>query len=850
MSGGTGIYAVHSKAPPMPDLKEIRAMRKKQSKRAVNERSVHSACTGAPLSGSAVYVYNATPEEIEKSANKRMQQYLYPSMTNEDMKAMVQKFSINLRPYGGKQKLTGTQFVRMVGDRLRQHLADYVRVNRATEYLNSVMDAIPSLNDAYSTDGTSAPAGGYRPPRESPYEMLVEYFLGWLRQLHGIADVVPSFDIDCKVAVVGLHNKMEICRELAAMKGKRIGKCGDFGDGLLPMAGGDAVVLGPDGTPLYIDHTKVMQDITSKVQVNEVYPSQKHSLSPVQITALTYLMNYNTPPSYDNVLSAMEDRFNSAREPRFKILENINNLNSLIHAFDLVDMDDSTEFLLAIQRTCTDKNITFNQELASDEVIMSKNKTNMLRFLQARVLLGMLHLNPSDFFNLYVTDMRQLDTVSSVLTAFGATNVWCLKTLESMLMLALSGDEYKPKILQNTQRKQVEPFRNASIFANACVRVHSGMYGQSPPHGVDTISVKKRFTLLALLQTYLDIEFDAAMINLWVPWEDANIFVWHALFFEKPYKYGLLIQRARSLVRTEYEVAKKGLAVVVDDDDDMLWKDFLVRMTPKHSALVLLPLLLLLDAYREYYKAMARGGDKNVFKFSRESVTCNAPMLTDPKLQIEYYHSYLTPTVSISAGDSFRTVTIRYLHSIFEPVRVVSPRAHPASQSTTTTTTDPQTRVDSTTGNRLEDAIHEKQTQIREIRKQLHSHRQQIASNMFGRAGAAAAREEERNLRHRLEDTARELRDMYRRHKNESSNTLDKEGLYVFHEKVYLYMLRLLRLMVERVCGGKTQVFSLKPAVIPMLLSQSGPVQVDSTENYKRPFPCTGPGLLLCDSST
>lgn len=1082
MSEGTGIYEVHSKAPHMPDLKLMRQRRRKHA-RDFRNKAVHSVCHGGTVSGPGVFVYHpsataSTPEDFERAANKRMRRYLYPSMTNDDLRALVQKFSIDLLQYGGgdassdavydnehgrarwggisvtsakpRVPLSGTQFVRLVGDRMKHNIVDYVRVNRGSEYMNTIMDAMPSLNEAYSSDGTSAPPGGFRPPRESNYETLVEYFLGWLRQLHGIVDIIPSLNIQCRVTVVGLHNKVEICRELASMGARGVGKCGDDGDGLLPAGAGDAVVLGPDGAPLYIDHTKMIQQLTSKVHVNEVYPSQKHHLTMFQLSALTVLMNYNNPPSFDNALAKYDKKIQSWRDPRFQIVVTVDNLNSLIHAFDVVDMDESSEFLLAVQRTCADKNITFNQELASPKVMMTKNKDNMTRFIQARVILGMYHLTVSDFYNLYVTDMRQLDTVSSVLTAYGCTNVWCLKVLESMLSMGLPKKYYK-------KNAKTKPFKDYTVFDNACRRVHAGIV-RGGGHAVDTISVKKRFTLLALLQTYLDIEFDAAMQHLWIPFDDMHLFVWHALFFERPFKYGLLVERARSVVRDVMSTVETEGGNGVETAD--FHKRFVLAMSTNHSKLILLPLLLLLDAYTEYYKTMARGGDKNVFRFTNGPVGCNAPMLTDPKLQIEIYHSYLLSSVSIEPGDSYRTVTVRYLHHVFAPLRThdtsgdskgdggdsvggsptlpprqgssqssdaeTVPQASTSSQGTSGAgtsspkektpepkpkTPEPQSKTPESpaktaeppskkptefTAEELADAVtsatqaletvitimndselakqndftarvaklrevgdkldkyhkitqedldviihtrdalnkvdsdladvaakmapfvarHEGDdtqsqqhkgsgeeptprqptkepepvhttprkapppvalvdrsgstnkekdekdsatvalmTEITTARKQLGVLRREmnkivndIAQNRYTQSAIPAANDKLASLRRKQQTLLDKLTILLRSRRN-AQGVPEFGDVHSFHPPVFEYMLKLLRLMVERVCAGSSNDFTRKPAVLPVLLSQSHPVPVDSSTNNLRSNRC-GAGMALCASST
>lgn len=599
-------------------IRDIAADHERNSKGAGGDENSAEAAADKMYTTAAV----PTPEMLMK------QSYRYPIMTNGELKRLMDRFRIRI-----KEPISGDKLVCMMGEEIRNDLRPYVdNDSQCSSYLNALIDSFPSLKPI-------------RPPHKSSYVHLLAFILGWIVTLQGIPDiVVPSSAGESHLHVSGLDNKRILCEASQPITRKR----------KVPVsAATTSEEKEVDFDDEEIDHAATLAMMTKSIDISLSYSSPKAVLCPEYIMVLHEILNYDQPNiSLDRALSVVNNRIDTNESKLFNIMQCINNVNTLIQAFDVYDIPNlSPDFEKNVNNTAAVRNIVFPICNTESSVRSKDNLDNIKRF-SCFVKMGNLpysNIEPSEFSNIIITPNRKFDSIDNVIRAHGLTPYLCLKYLENLMCLS------RPQLRSNVDNRLIYPrYQDSSVFDLAARSVAEGKY-LTPRlvHNVSTISVAKRYTCLALMETYLELDFHEKLQRFYYARNENYMwYIYHALFFRRIDLYKYMIERAYVIGSSLEQSMTKGGAVN---------EVALLQM----RNIVTLPIMLLLDAYDQCYKC---GGPNHTCTF-RATTNVNLhkhPRLFDPTKQCMLYHTAMTSMqVPIATCESYQNVCMKYFRTVF-----------------------------------------------------------------------------------------------------------------------------------------------------------------------------------------
>lgn len=365
------------------------------------------------------------------------------------------------------------------------------------------------------------------------------------------------------------------------------------------------------------------------------------------------ILNYDhSNISVDRALSVVNDRIETNESKLFNIMQCINNLNTLIQAFDVYDIPNlGPEFENNVNMTAAVRSIVFPICNTEAHVRQKENLDNIKRFSCFHQMgnLPYSNIEPSEFSGIIITPSRKFDTIENVIRAHGLTPYLCLKYLENLMCLS------RPQLRSHVDNKLIYPrYQDSYVFDMAARSVAEGKY-LTPRlvHNVTTISVGKRYLCLALMEVYLELDFPEKLRRFFYSINDNYVwYVYHALFFRRIDLYRCMIERGYVIGHSLEQTMTNGGTVS---------EVSLLQM----RNIVTLPLMLLLDGYDQYYKC---GGPNHTCTF-RTTTNVNLhkhPRLFDPTRQCMLYHSAMTEMqVPIGSCESYQNVCMKYLRTVF-----------------------------------------------------------------------------------------------------------------------------------------------------------------------------------------
>ncbi|KAH9364715.1 hypothetical protein HPB48_022739 [Haemaphysalis longicornis] len=487
---------------------------------------------------------------------------------------------------------------------------------------------------------------------------MLTFFFGWISSLQGISNVTSAIGTGgMQTNVPGLNNKKILCEASRPLMRKRNVDGEMLGSGGNNEGGGDDEDLYINSDVEEIDHVALLENMTQGIDIKTQYGSSKAVLRPEYIMVLHEILNYNEPNiSLDRALSHVNQTIEKSKLKVFNVCCSINNVNTLIQAFDVYDMYDhphiGVEFENNVNATAVIRNIIFPVGNTDAFVRRADNLRNMNRFTLFRLMKNMPYGNiePSEFSNMFITTYRKFDTVDNVIKAHALTPYLCIKFLENMLCLT------RPYIRNEQNMLIYRRYPDAAVFEDSAKAVNAGMYlNNRVIKHISTISIGKRYTALALMETYLELDYHEKLRRFfYVRNEEYMWYIYHALFFRRIDLYRYTIERAYHLGRFLEKALRKG---------NMPTESTMQQM----RNVITLPLFLLLDSYTQMYQL----GPPQTLCSLKTCTNINQnkqPRLYDPTKQCMMYHTAMADMqvpLKDTDCDSFKSVCMKYLRTVF-----------------------------------------------------------------------------------------------------------------------------------------------------------------------------------------
>lgn len=409
--------------------------------------------------------------------------YNYPRARNTEVKAAAQRFGI---VFSNNQTMSGYSFVEKVIARMMSELSEFFTNGEEVVYIKGILrDVLPNAVK----------------PKSNNFNVLFEYFLGWLYKVRMVPDVVSACSTNCPLELEPANNI----------------NCTDATSQL---------------------HSMKYNDQLSTLTVTAMYPTYSKHLYIPTVLLLGELLSYNKPINLDMACTAVKRKLNSSYNPQINLRQAIDGLNSLLQAYDLLDSDDSAAFVTRVNVTAKRRNIVFQANLATAAQIKECNSTNMRRFNLVKPLLGAYgdSLQPMDLFKIHITDKLKVDTLTSILTTHAATSTMCLRCLERLLALT------------PTKQELNNPAYNDEMFlTRAEIAVGKGIYPYGTKyHPVGILSIEKRYLCLAFLEAYYVAKFmDYIRFNALIA-NEHNMYVLHTVFYRIPRYFKHIIEHGKT----------------------------------------------------------------------------------------------------------------------------------------------------------------------------------------------------------------------------------------------------------------------------------------------------------------
>lgn len=409
--------------------------------------------------------------------------YNYPRARNTEVKAAAQRFGI---VFSNNQTMSGYSFVEKVIARMMSELSEFFTNGEEVVYIKGILrDVLPNAVK----------------PKSNNFNVLFEYFLGWLYKVRMVPDVVSACSTNCPLELEPANNI----------------NCTDATSQL---------------------HSMKYNDQLSTLTVTAMYPTYSKHLYIPTVLLLGELLSYNKPINLDMACTAVKRKLNSSYNPQINLRQAIDGLNSLLQAYDLLDSDDSAAFVTRVNVTAKRRNIVFQANLATAAQIKECNSTNMRRFNLVKPLLGAYgdSLQPMDLFKIHITDKLKVDTLTSILTTHAATSTMCLRCLERLLALT------------PTKQELDNPAYNDEMFlTRAEIAVGKGIYPYGTKyHPVGILSIEKRYLCLAFLEAYYVAKFmDYIRFNALIA-NEHNMYVLHTVFYRIPRYFKHIIEHGKT----------------------------------------------------------------------------------------------------------------------------------------------------------------------------------------------------------------------------------------------------------------------------------------------------------------
>lgn len=447
----------------------------------------------------------------------------YPQITNRDICKLAKIFGVDTRAWKPHMKVTGATFLATIKSQMRVAIQPFIASKEEMKFMYNLYAHFPSLPKPKKTSGGDA------------FELWLTYFVGWLSALNNVQNITPV-----------LNNPSEVVVNTTRM---------DPRDMLAPL---DDYLFGmnKDGTPG--DGSNNVQVLG--VNVHDVYPTYRRYLQPNAVLVMIQILSPDGTkvPLLDEVLCMVNTSINREMSPRTNPLLLAHQLNTLLHWFDVIDHDDTVQFLDELTAVMNARNIYLPCPFATNGAQVLNNVPSMTRFWTIKPFLGTFFQNPRDLSNMYVTDEFRLITVSTLIKSHALTSTIALAILQQLTRVVPSEDRV---------------YTNGDIFDKALRVIRTGTYpsgnlhplGTGPmdsPCPITTMSVKKRYMALCIAECFVELQM-RAFIRCGRIDVKSNAFFWHSLFTKAPVHFESMVD---SIVSGNADLANVPMQLIYDLD--------------------------------------------------------------------------------------------------------------------------------------------------------------------------------------------------------------------------------------------------------------------------------------------
>ncbi|KAL3218001.1 hypothetical protein MRX96_031910 [Rhipicephalus microplus] len=121
----------------------------------------------------------------------------------------------------------------------------------------------------------------------------------------------------------------------------------------------------------------MLEIMTKRLQIETHYAQAKAVLGPEYLLVLKEILDYNTPSvNINNALQAAKRKI-AVSSTMVAVWSSINNLNTLINAFDVYDSPNCPNFEKAANKTAAIRNIVFQASSSASLVTSREHRENM-----------------------------------------------------------------------------------------------------------------------------------------------------------------------------------------------------------------------------------------------------------------------------------------------------------------------------------------------------------------------------------------------------------------------------------------------------------------------------------------
>lgn len=487
-------------------------------------------------SGDLDHSTGAAEDDVESSAKGVIKRHVrFPDLTNVDVQNMSLFFGIdtnpnsqaNLEQYFGEgggiddgsslesRYISGPAFVGTVTHRLKSMIRQHSESGTEMTFVRQLYDEFPNL---------------YRPKSED-YMQWIKYFLDWISILNHTPNLT---ELLATPRITVIHSASEAFKKLLKRQRRRQLHGGGADDG-------DDEARDDD----YGSANEDTYDVLG-VSVEDVYPAFKKSATIDAVLAIIEILDERRGISMDRALDKVRLKLEKS-SGRLFATETTDIVNMHLHNYDLIDMDDTVQFLDEVTQLAINSNVVFPAPFCTLTHITRENR-QFFKFDLIK-LFNNFNVAPKDFYSIHFTSITNYTTVHALMKSHALTSTSALAILQDMTRIRYShrmnpyeSDLVMLRRMLDVIRTGVYPFASNTSLANespsAVAAVASPALGSVG--GVSrTMSVKKRYTCLLLAHTFLELRFNAFLHYGYFDITE-NAFVWHSLFHRLPNLFELL----------------------------------------------------------------------------------------------------------------------------------------------------------------------------------------------------------------------------------------------------------------------------------------------------------------------
>lgn len=472
----------------------------------------------------------------------------FPDLTNKDVETMASFFSIDINPSsegniehyygsgGGRDDgsspdfISGPAFLTTLTHRLDLMIKPHINSGTELLFMQQLFKEFPTLYV----------------PKDKDYLKWIKYFLQWISILNDVPNINELIEIPRTVVI---QSAPETLKKLM----RRMRKNKDY------MDSDDE----DDDEEDAAETDKGEEYGVLGVTIKNVYPAVKKSATVHAVLTMIEILNDKYGITIDSALNKVRVHLENSKH-RLAVRQTIDLINMHIHNYDLIDMDDTVQFLDEVTQMVLRSNVVFPAPFCTVNHIERENR-QFFKFDKIK-LFNNFNITPKDFYSIHFTSITNYTTLHSIMKAHALTSTGALAILQDLTrvrhkqtMNAFQSDLTLFRRMLDVIRTGIYPNTSATVTSTDPKKPGTIVFTQQPR----TMSVKKRYTCLMLAQMYVELKFDA-FLKCGRFDVSTNAFLWHSLFFRLP---NLFESLCKAICDGYVDLADVPMELLYDLDD-------------------------------------------------------------------------------------------------------------------------------------------------------------------------------------------------------------------------------------------------------------------------------------------